>query len=414
MIATDDPDTHAELSRQWPIDAFTCGIGFPRPKTTSIRATAHHVPVDIQLNEPEVVSELESQGITLATRRHNKATNEPTEYVTIHINSKQAAQSLLGNKLKLALCRFRVTIDEKVIQCYKCQKVGHTAANCTNQVTCLRCGGDHSHKDCSAELKCANCQGSHAACARKCPSLKPAPKPTQPPKSTTQATNSNQAKSWSSVVTNKHNHQQAAPPTTHVQQLIDEAIDRKVKPMIENLVKLTTELTLLLSHRQVYALSSCAKLNTAAQHITKAINYNIDQDSVTESLRNLIAEAIRADQAATQNQIVQPPAQSQTQQQTQQSKRRKSRSPSPPSISDLTISDPNNTNMDIENSALQTPNVNNNSISSIQITKVSHNTSKNYAHNSSRHPNKQTRQSSSTLYNKTIAQSNKESTRNNV
>jgi hypothetical protein len=99
----------------------------------------------------------------------------------------------------------------------------------------------------------------------------------------------------------QHNHQQqAAPLTTQVQQLIDEAIDRKVKQIIENLIKLTTELTLLLSHRQVYALSSVAKLNTASQHINNATSYNVNQESVTESLRNLIAEAIRADQGATQ------------------------------------------------------------------------------------------------------------------
>jgi hypothetical protein len=50
-------------------------------------------------------------------------------------------------------------------------------------------------------------------------------------------------------VANKHNQQQAAPSTSQVQQLIDEAIDRKVKPMIENLIQLTTEISLLLSQR---------------------------------------------------------------------------------------------------------------------------------------------------------------------
>jgi hypothetical protein len=96
-----------------------------------------------------------------------------------------------------------------------------------------------------------------------------------------------------------------------------------------------------------------------------------------------------------------------------QQTKRNSRSPSPTSISDLTISDPNNTNMDIENSALQTPN---NMVSGIKITKKinSNNNSKSNEHNSSKHPNKQVRNSTSTLFNKTVAQSNKETSRNNV
>ena len=74
MITTDVSATYAELNSQ-----FTSGINFPKPKTTNIRASVHHVPTDIQLNDPEVFAELESQGITTATRRFNKASKEATE-----------------------------------------------------------------------------------------------------------------------------------------------------------------------------------------------------------------------------------------------------------------------------------------------------------------------------------------------
>jgi hypothetical protein len=147
MIATDYPATQAELNKEWPIDAFTSGVTPPKPMTQSIKATVHHMPSDIDLSDPEVMSELEQQGITSAYRRINKAASKPTEYVTIFIKSKQASAKLLQDKLKLAICRFRVTIDEKVIQCFKCQKIGHTAAKCTHQVTCLRCGGRHNFVD---------------------------------------------------------------------------------------------------------------------------------------------------------------------------------------------------------------------------------------------------------------------------
>ncbi len=229
---------------------------------------------------------------------------------------------------------------------------------------------------------------------------------------TKQATSTEPGRSWSSVVTNsnhnqsknqppptsnKHNQPQA-PTTTQVQQLINEAIESKINPIIEKLINLTTELTLLLSHREVFSLSNVAKLNTASQHITNATQHNVNQEAILQSVRSLICNAIQADQAINQSQLNQQAVQPFTQQTT-----RKSRSPSPPSISDLTISDPNNTNMGIEISALQTPN-NNSMVSSIKITKDIKNNNnnkniKNNSHNNSKHPNKQTRQSASMLFN---------------
>jgi len=421
MIATDDEATHAELNKPWPLDAFTAGVNSPKPKDQSIRATAHHIPVDILLTDPEVTKELEQQGITLAHRRVNKTTNKPTEYVTIFVKSKQALNQLINNKLKLALCRYRVSVDEKIIQCFKCQKVGHTAANCTNPTICLRCGGDHSHKDCTAELKCANCQGQHAACARKCPLLKPAPKPTQATKTTNQLSgedNNNNAKgNWSSVVANNNQQRnkqqqqhQVGTTSAQVQQLIDQAIETKIKPFLEILINLTTELTLLLSHREVFSLPNTAKIDTASKHISNATNYKVNQESILQSVRSLICDALQAaQQPTTQSQLPQQPAHMNTQKQ-QQSKR-KSRSPSISSSYDPSIHDLNNTNMDAETSVLQTPN-DIKVTSSITVAKSTANNASNRPHNSSGQPQLK-RLSTSTLLNSTISQRNKETIKTN-
>ena len=429
VIATDDKTTHQELMKPWPLDAFSAGVKFHKPReSATIHATAHSIPVEIDINSEEVAQELMHQGVISATRRINGKTQAPTEFVSLIVKSKDALQTLLSNKLKLAFTKFKVSINEKVIQCFKCQKVGHTAAQCTNPTTCLRCGDNHSHKECSASttLKCANCSGPHAACSRACPALKTAAKQTK------QATSTEPGRSWSSVVDNPNRHpsknqptpttnkqnQPQTPTTTQVQQLIDQAIESKIKPIIERLINLTTELTLLLSHREVFSLPNVVKLNTASQHINNATQYNINQEAILQSVRSLICNAIQTDQAVTHSQLNQQPAQPQNQQpvqpqsqQPQQAKRR-DRSPSPPSISDLTISDPNNTNMDIENSALETP-INN---SSIIVSKTNNNNKDNgnKDHHSSKPPRKQQKQPTSTLFNKTIAQSNKETPRNNV
>jgi hypothetical protein len=420
IIATDDRETHAELSKPWPIDAFTSGVTTPKRKATSIRATVHRVPIDIDVNDCDVLAELKVQGITAATRRINKATNSQTEYVSIQVESKEAMSSLLHNQLRLALCRFKVSQDQKILQCFNCQKVGHTSSSCPNSTVCLRCGGNHHHKDCSATLKCANCDGPHAACARKCPTLKPAPKPTQQPISATTATSNQvnkqtQGKSWSSVVSNKPPTGSSTPTQEQLQTMINDTIDAKLKPVIELLVKLTTEITLLLSHREVFSLPTATKLNTATQHINNTTHCSVNSETTLQSVQNLIRNALHIHQAnttTTQAQQTQPSQQQQ--QQINHLAKRKSRSPSPQSNSEsmqqepTSITDLNNTMLDVSNT-----NHNNSTASCSRITSNNNNNGNaSKVHNSSRHPNKLTRQSTSTLLNKTISQANKENVRN--
>ena len=55
------------------------------------------------------------------------------------------------------------------MQCYKCQRLWHTAASCKAQVRCMLCGLNHNKDACKAkEFKCANCKGKHKANSREC------------------------------------------------------------------------------------------------------------------------------------------------------------------------------------------------------------------------------------------------------
>ena len=60
---------------------------------------------------------------------------------------------------------------QRVLQCNKCLKLGHTAGRCLSQLTCLRCGEiGHLATECKAkEEKCALCGGPHVAVAGNCP-----------------------------------------------------------------------------------------------------------------------------------------------------------------------------------------------------------------------------------------------------
>ena len=101
VIATDDKTTHQELTKPWPLDAFISGVKFHKPREpATIHATAHSIPVEIDINSDEVAQELSQQGVIAATRRINGKTQAPTEFVSIIVKSKVALKTLLTNKLK--------------------------------------------------------------------------------------------------------------------------------------------------------------------------------------------------------------------------------------------------------------------------------------------------------------------------
>ena len=58
------------------------------------------------------------------------------------------------------------------LQCYRCQRLGHTAIGCKSQVRCLLCGGPHSKNECEikdiTQYKCSNCRGPHRANSNDC------------------------------------------------------------------------------------------------------------------------------------------------------------------------------------------------------------------------------------------------------
>jgi hypothetical protein len=57
------------------------------------------------------------------------------------------------------------------LQCWRCQRFGHTRLRCTSEPACLKCGQNHVGTPCSAssiDFKCKNCTGNHRANDRTC------------------------------------------------------------------------------------------------------------------------------------------------------------------------------------------------------------------------------------------------------
>lgn len=237
IIATDNQDVHELFSTpaEWPENAFAKGVKFlNKQKQETLQLIIKGVDTTTNLNDEEIIEELSAQGITNAQRITNKEGN-PTTVVRLAAGDKRTYEKLLNGYVTIDLQRFRTSPSRTVLQCYNCQKVGHTKFNCPNEIRCLRCGGSHSHKECKNQVKCSNCGNEHTSCSRSCPYLREEAKQkqaNQQEKSSTQTRKPSSTRLPSNPVTQvrQMTYAQAASGNNNQRQtpLVDNDIDKRL------------------------------------------------------------------------------------------------------------------------------------------------------------------------------------------
>ena len=81
--------------------------------------------------------------------------------------------SVLPESVKIGYSFYRISpYVQAPLQCFKCQRMGHTAKSCKSRARCMLCGEDHSKAECNVPdatgYHCANCGGNHRANDPKC------------------------------------------------------------------------------------------------------------------------------------------------------------------------------------------------------------------------------------------------------
>ena len=76
--------------------------------------------------------------------------------------------NILVNKMNSKICvdfiSCSVFTRPDSIRCVRCQRLGHSAHTCTNELTCANCGGNHETHGCTNAPKCINCFSANIQC----------------------------------------------------------------------------------------------------------------------------------------------------------------------------------------------------------------------------------------------------------
>ena len=134
--------------------------------------------VPIEMGEEEIKSELKRQKVINVKRITRKTYNQekkdtlytPTRSVILTFDSKQIPEEVI-------LCFQSFNVKQwipPVVRCFKCQRHGHTAANCRSKTRCVRCGESHCFEECPRKEnpKCVNCGDDHSAAYNGCKMIK--------------------------------------------------------------------------------------------------------------------------------------------------------------------------------------------------------------------------------------------------
>lgn len=128
---------------------------------------------------------LEEHGISVddvaqltSHRGDNTNSLEPRPKLPLYVTYTKDRNT--ANKIRqiTRLCFCRISAVENFrnikgpIQCYRCQRFGHTSSFCSNDPRCMKCGANHSTHLCeklrSLPAQCANCTLNHTSSYRGC------------------------------------------------------------------------------------------------------------------------------------------------------------------------------------------------------------------------------------------------------
>ena len=88
-----------------------------------------------------------------------------TLFLTFKLNTSELLKAIMAGYLKVKVTMF----VSNPMQCYNCNKFGHTSQCCKVAAKCQCCGKDKHEGQREGHKMCSNCNGPHASLAQYCP-----------------------------------------------------------------------------------------------------------------------------------------------------------------------------------------------------------------------------------------------------
>jgi Zinc knuckle len=175
-------EKEAEQLRKLEWDKFYNGLKVHQPKfgivingvpTTSMKSN--------ELQNPELTKELELQNkgsglqiVGMKTLRRKPKDNAQHFSLVMFVTSADTANECIKHGIYIHQQRFpaeKYDPNLQLIQCYKCQQLGHHASKCRSlHEVCGKCSEHHPTSQCHSEThKCAVCKEGHPAFHEDCP-----------------------------------------------------------------------------------------------------------------------------------------------------------------------------------------------------------------------------------------------------
>lgn len=149
-------------------------------KDNPIRVIIKMLPADMPTENIKLA--LEEKGLTIlkvtqmTSRNKERDARTPLPLFLIDLPKEEGSRKIYEvNRLLYYVVKIEAYKSRRqFVQCYRCQRLGHTWQNCNALPRCVFCGADHLHKTCpkkaipDAPPKCCNCGNAHPANYRGC------------------------------------------------------------------------------------------------------------------------------------------------------------------------------------------------------------------------------------------------------
>lgn len=151
---------------------------FKDPSKNNLHVVIKDLPTNY--SENEILKELKELNypILKVCRLYNKDRN-PIPVCAIDLEDNYQGRRIFNLvRLFYSVVKVQKRIASNVIQCKRCQRFGHSQANCGLNPRCVKCTGNHHYSECrkskNTAPECVNCNQNHTSNYKGCPEYKKA------------------------------------------------------------------------------------------------------------------------------------------------------------------------------------------------------------------------------------------------